>query len=134
VLSTYSISSDPFADTSTVVATLSHSNSTSHPKPPSVEHTTLRGIETRIHRPFLPTLHDELAVQRGEIVRVLTTFDDGWVIVEKVVSGERGLVPAICLEEEVGDVLPYMASRRVSSVDGCKLGVTGTAGAGAMVV
>ncbi|KAL5520074.1 hypothetical protein ACEPAG_1734 [Sanghuangporus baumii] len=78
------------------------------------------GAIEHIRRPFLPTLADELRVQRGDVIRVLQVFDDGWVQVEKISSStetttsayERGLIPVDCLRE-AGEPLPdFLASRR----------------------
>ncbi|KAJ2918886.1 hypothetical protein MD484_g1551, partial [Candolleomyces efflorescens] len=58
----------------------------------------------RVH--FLGNLSDELSVRRGEEVRVLKLFEDGWALVEKACHGgdgaqdaERGVIPAECLRE-----------------------------------
>ncbi|KAL5482680.1 hypothetical protein ACEPAI_9274 [Sanghuangporus weigelae] len=89
------------------------------------------GAIEHIRRPFLPTLVDELRVQRGDVIRVLQVFDDGWVQVEKIsdatgtsgaetttFANERGLIPVDCLRE-AGEPLPdFLASRRVSSYYG----------------
>ena len=55
---------------------------------------------------FLGNLSDELSVRRGEEVRVLKLFEDGWALVEKACHGgdgaqdaERGVIPAECLRE-----------------------------------
>ena len=70
------------------------------------------------------TLSDEMAVHRGDVIRVLQAFDDGWVQVEKIsvanagTVGERGLIPIDCLRE-AGEALPsFLASKRVSSYYG----------------
>ena len=82
------------------------------------------GCLESIRRPFVPTLHDELAVYRGDEIRLLAMFDDGWVQVEKLADGEVGLIPVDCLRE-AGEELPsFLASRRVSSAYG---GVTAQA-------
>jgi hypothetical protein len=98
--------------------------------------TEMAPIET-IRRPFEPTLTDELRVEPGDQVRVVTAFDDGWAIVEKVpapVKGKtkyrdsvlsstsselrhqgRGMVPIDCLRGAGEDLPKFLASKRVSS-------------------
>ncbi|KLO14736.1 hypothetical protein SCHPADRAFT_903014 [Schizopora paradoxa] len=90
-------SHDPFADESECAGPI---------LPPEFE---------RVRRPFMPTLHDELAVSRGDEVRVIETFDDGWMAVEKVPGGESGLIPIDCLREAGEDLPAFLASRRISS-------------------
>lgn len=54
-----------------------------------------------VARTFIPTLPDELSIQTGEHIRVLSRFDDGWCHVERLRSGfgaENGMVPQECLE------------------------------------
>ncbi|KAH9480868.1 hypothetical protein JR316_0007470 [Psilocybe cubensis] len=76
-----------------------------------------------ICRPFVPTLSDELAVRPDDPVRILTTFDDGWALVEKIRLDtnevlERGLIPIDCLRAP-GQPLPaFFAAKRVSSYAG----------------
>jgi hypothetical protein len=58
--------------------------------------------KVRVH--FLGNLSDELSVRRGDEVRVLKVFEDGWALVEKACSdgsqdAERGVIPAECLRE-----------------------------------
>lgn len=76
------------------------------------------GVLDVIRRPFVPTLEDELAVKRGDQIRVLQCFDDGWAQIEKLETGEAGLIPVDCLRE-AGEELPdFLAARRVSSYYG----------------
>ena len=47
---------------------------------------------------FTPNFYDELAITRGERVRVITIYDDGWCKVRKLgAGGEEGVVPHECL-------------------------------------
>ncbi|THH04996.1 hypothetical protein EW145_g5126, partial [Phellinidium pouzarii] len=71
----------------------------------SAEGDALAGVIEFIKRPFAPTLADEMAVQRGDEVRILRSFDDGWARVEKMGTGEKGLIPVDCLREN-GEPLP----------------------------
>ena len=66
-----------------------------------------------VARLVLPLL--ELAVARGDEVRVIETFADGWMAVEKVPGGESGLIPIDCLREAGEDLPAFLASRRISS-------------------
>lgn len=76
------------------------------------------GVLDVIRRPFVPTLEDELLVKRGDQIRVLQCFDDGWAQIEKLETGEAGLIPVDCLRE-AGEELPdFLAARRVSSYYG----------------
>jgi len=70
-----------------------------------------KGQEMQARRPFEPTLEDELKVEPGDSMKILRTYDDGWVSVEK---GETtGLVPLDCfVSSDTGHV---MAGSRVSS-------------------
>lgn len=51
-----------------------------------------------VKRTFVPSLPDELSINNGDRVRVLSAYDDGWALCEKVSSGEKGVVPQECLE------------------------------------
>ena len=59
-----------------------------------------------VHRPFVPTLPDELNVVLDDCVRVMHRFDDGWGLVERIErdgqgerNGEMGLIPMACLRK-----------------------------------
>lgn len=52
-----------------------------------------------VKRTFVPSLPDELSIATGDQVRVISAYDDGWAMCEKVPTGERGVVPQECLEE-----------------------------------
>lgn len=52
-----------------------------------------------VKRTFVPSLPDELSIATGDQVRVISAYDDGWAMCEKVGTGERGVVPQECLEE-----------------------------------
>jgi hypothetical protein len=81
-----------------------------------------------IHRPFHPTLPDELAVRPEDPVHVLQAYDDGWAFVSKVrpddpkgkgkepnTAGDKGLIPIDCLREPGQDLTTFIAAKRVSS-------------------
>jgi hypothetical protein len=51
-----------------------------------------------VKRTFVPSLPDELSISNGDQVRVLSAYDDGWALCEKVSTGEKGVVPQECLE------------------------------------
>ena len=81
--------------------------------------TSIGNVAT-IKRPFVPTLSDELFVARGDIIRVIQTFDDGWVYVAKlnVSNGDPdlGLIPVDCLTE-AGEPLPAFLSMPTRSMN-----------------
>ena len=121
---------DPFADperTPTMLAVASHvdvpvkrptSSGTMRTVSTAAGSEASMGILEVIRRPFVPTLGDELAVKRGDQIRVLQCFDDGWAQIEKLETGETGLIPVDCLRE-AGEELPeFLAARRVSSYYG----------------
>ncbi|KAH9832901.1 uncharacterized protein C8Q71DRAFT_775490 [Rhodofomes roseus] len=47
----------------------------------------------------MPSLPDELAVSQGEMVRVLSEYDDGWALCANM-RGEQGAVPLECLQRQ----------------------------------
>jgi hypothetical protein len=51
-----------------------------------------------VKRTFVPSLPDELSISNGDQVRILSAYDDGWALCEKVSTGEKGVVPQECLE------------------------------------
>ncbi|ORX74834.1 hypothetical protein DL89DRAFT_208811, partial [Linderina pennispora] len=52
----------------------------------------------RIVEPHLPSLSDELAVQRSDSVYVLGEFADGWVLAMNASqNNECGMIPRRCL-------------------------------------
>ncbi|KAK9460581.1 uncharacterized protein V1516DRAFT_677107 [Lipomyces oligophaga] len=55
---------------------------------------------TNVHRAvmdFAPTMHDELALQEGQLVRVLHEYDDGWALCVKLDRSSQGVCPRSCL-------------------------------------
>ena len=50
---------------------------------------------------YQPTLHDEIGLRTGEILRLLKEFDDEWCLVQRVgrSNAEKGVVPRLCLAE-----------------------------------
>jgi hypothetical protein len=56
------------------------------------------GAVSVVKRTFVPSLPDELSINNGDQVRVLSVYDDGWALCEKVSSGEKGVVPQECLD------------------------------------
>ncbi|KAI1793314.1 hypothetical protein LXA43DRAFT_237529 [Ganoderma leucocontextum] len=73
-------------------------------------------IET-IRRPFVPSMHDEMAVNVGDQVRVVRRFDDGWVVAQNVSTGAQGLVPLDRMRDDEKEVPApaFLARKRVSS-------------------
>jgi hypothetical protein len=66
----------------------------------SPDHAPL-GIHT-VKSTFITTLSDELNIKMGEKIRVLTVYDDGWALCEKLTSGEQGMAPMECLVADEG--------------------------------
>ncbi|KAF8582294.1 hypothetical protein K439DRAFT_1306905, partial [Ramaria rubella] len=48
---------------------------------------------------FTVTLHDELQIREGEILRLLEEYEDEWCLVQRVGSNllEKGVVPRFCV-------------------------------------
>jgi hypothetical protein len=71
---------------------------------------------------FIPSLPDELSITTGEIVLVLSDYDDGWALCKNG-SGDQGMVPLECLDRASApaqtlqaDTQDYRDSRRTSSL------------------
>jgi len=47
---------------------------------------------------FVPNLPDELSITTGEVIHILSEYDDGWALCENA-RGEQGMVPLECLEK-----------------------------------
>jgi hypothetical protein len=60
--------------------------------------TTPAAAVSVVKRTFVPSLPDELSISNGEQVRIISIYDDGWALCEKVSSGDKGVVPQECLE------------------------------------
>ena len=75
-----------------------------------------------VRRNFEPTAEDELAVEIGDEVSVLRTFDDGWAKVKmlrrnesiKSVQGLEGLIPVDCLRPK-GSKSPFLVDTNTKS-------------------
>ncbi|KAG8906329.1 hypothetical protein FRB99_007109 [Tulasnella sp. 403] len=77
-----------------------------------------------VARTFLPTLPDELSIQTGEQIRLLTQYDDGWAHVERMKSGagvESGVVPIECLEPIATSAAQFGAGFTQEAVEGWRL-------------
>jgi hypothetical protein len=75
---------------------------------------TQPGVVT-IRRPFQPMLDDELPVTSGDVVHVIQSFDDGWVLARQLqgkCQGMSGFIPVDCLSEANQVFSP---AKRVSS-------------------
>lgn len=50
---------------------------------------------------FTPTMEDELPIVRGEAIRMLAEYKDGWCVVQRVgaFDSPKGVVPRSCLQE-----------------------------------
>ena len=72
----------------------------------------------RVRFPVIGNLSDELSLRRGDEVRILRVFEDGWAMVERASvsqTAERGFVPVDCLRDSspLAAGAPY--PRRVDS-------------------
>ncbi|KAG6849541.1 hypothetical protein H0H93_007629 [Arthromyces matolae] len=65
---------------------------------------------------FTPSLNDELSISFGETVRMLTEYQDGWCLVQRVgrIDAPKGAVPRFCLQERQPGVIPMVSSRKFS--------------------
>lgn len=86
------------------------------------------GELAKVHRAFLPTLPDELQIQQGEMIEIISSFDDGWTLCMNR-QGHKGVVPLECLSllsdkkergglgvQETGDGNQSRLSKRASSL------------------
>jgi len=69
---------------------------------------------------FIPSLPDELSITTGEVVRVVSEYDDGWALCRNA-RGDRGMVPLECLDRASApksqlQVQDSRNSRRTSSL------------------
>jgi hypothetical protein len=46
---------------------------------------------------FSPTMHDELALKEGQLVRILHEYDDGWTLCVRLDRSAQGVCPRSCL-------------------------------------
>ncbi|KAL2121167.1 hypothetical protein VTJ04DRAFT_5194 [Mycothermus thermophilus] len=51
----------------------------------------------RVQLDFKPTLHDEMELKAGQLVRLLHEYDDGWALCIRLDRSEQGVVPRTCL-------------------------------------
>ena len=47
---------------------------------------------------FIPSLPDELSITAGEVITVVTSYDDGWALCANS-RGEQGMVPIECFDQ-----------------------------------
>ncbi|TFK62498.1 hypothetical protein BDN72DRAFT_903180 [Pluteus cervinus] len=81
------------------------------------------GNVRRVKHTYLPSRGDEMGVDLGEEVKVLAEYDDGWAHCLKVLTGEKGMVPVACWEDDVevgvgSDVKGKGKEREVDVEDG----------------
>jgi hypothetical protein len=74
----------------------------------------LSETSAKVKSTFIPTLPDELSLTMGEVLRVLSEYDDGWVLCANRM-GEQGMVPLDCLDR-CDEVQDHRLSRRASSL------------------
>jgi len=51
---------------------------------------------------FVPSLPDELSIMIGEVVNVVSEYDDGWALCSNA-RGDKGMVPLECLDRASGE-------------------------------
>jgi len=59
------------------------------------------GATATVRYEFIPSLPDELSITTGEIVRVVSEYDDGWALCKNA-RGDQGMVPLECLDRSAG--------------------------------
>jgi len=75
------------------------------------------GQTSIVKRTFVPSLPDELSIATGDQVRVISAYDDGWALCEKVSTGEKGVVPQECLEEVKGPTTSNTPGQQIAAND-----------------
>jgi len=56
---------------------------------------------------YTPTRDDEMAVELGDEVSILTQYDDGWAMCKKLSTDAQGMVPVACWEDDDGSESDY---------------------------
>ncbi|KAL5601035.1 hypothetical protein BROUX41_005864 [Berkeleyomyces rouxiae] len=54
----------------------------------------------RVKIEFTPSMKDEMALQTGQLVRMLHLYDDGWALCSRLDRSQQGVVPCTCLSEQ----------------------------------
>ncbi|CAO3685875.1 unnamed protein product [Umbelopsis ramanniana] len=58
---------------------------------------------------YYPRSEDEVQLAKGDIARLIYTFDDGWALADNITTCQRGLLPLLCVasisSEEVANAL-----------------------------
>ncbi|KAF7323988.1 SH3 domain-containing protein [Mycena kentingensis (nom. inval.)] len=55
------------------------------------------GPSATVRYEFIPSLPDELSIVTGQVVRIVSEFDDGWALCANA-QGDTGMVPLECLD------------------------------------
>lgn len=89
---------------------------------PSLQHPTIAPdaatSTSNVHRAtmdFVPSMHDELALKEGQLVRVLHEYDDGWALCVKLDRSAQGVCPRSCLSVRPLRPRPKRAVKQVQS-------------------
>ncbi|KAF2742662.1 hypothetical protein M011DRAFT_462229 [Sporormia fimetaria CBS 119925] len=53
----------------------------------------------RVQLDFKPSMHDELELHAGQVVRMLHEYDDGWALCVRMDRSHQGVVPRTCLSK-----------------------------------
>jgi len=77
------------------------------------------GSTATVRYEFIPSLPDELSITTGEVVSVISEYDDGWTLCKNG-RGDQGMVPLECLDRGSAPAQDtqqdYRNSRRTSSL------------------
>ena len=73
--------------------------------PPTALYQPGNGTPATVLKTFVPTLPDELAINAGERIIVIESFDDGWAQVRRSGAKESGVVPLECLEIDSASII-----------------------------
>jgi len=65
--------------------------------PPAPGGPALSPETATVRSTFIPTLPDELSISTGEVVRIMSAYDDGWALCSNA-RQEVGMVPLECLD------------------------------------
>ena len=63
------------------------------------------GTPATVLKTYVPSLPDELAINAGERIIVIESFDDGWAQVRRSGAKDSGVVPLECLEIDSASII-----------------------------
>jgi len=75
---------------------------------PTVVPTVTHGPSVRVVKySYTPTRDDEMSVELGDELSILTLYDDGWAMCQKLSTDAQGMVPVACWEDDDGSESDY---------------------------